>query len=167
MKKYCTYLKTLLLIIAGSFLLAGCGSSSSETGNSSSPAKSSLQLDFIETSPSANRPAGIEFKIDYDQSLVRPDPDVNKDAERSVLLSGGLARKETYMMAYDNGDIITINLLNARGFDNGGKQIRISFDVLNHTSGIITYHITPGTLKIFDLNGGEMDNFEVILNAEL
>ena len=57
---------------------------------------------------------GIELKIDYDQSVVHPAPDINQNAGKSVSLSGALAQKETYMMAYDNGDILTINLLNAR-----------------------------------------------------
>ena len=152
-----------LLVISASCLLTGCGSGSTKGDDTNVLSKSNLRIDIIGTAPYTESPGGIELKIDYDQSVVHPAPDINQNAGKSVSLSGALAQKETYMMAYDNGDILTINLLNARGFDNGEKRVGIDFEVINGAPGVNAYRIIPGTLKLFDLNGGEMNNFEVNL----
>ena len=61
----------------------------------------------------------VELKIDYDQSVVHPAPDINQNAGKSVSLSGALAQ-ETYMMAYDTGYSYN-KPAERRGFDNGEK----------------------------------------------
>ncbi|MBI5197376.1 MAG: hypothetical protein HZA19_02085 [Nitrospirae bacterium] len=144
----------------GSFLFIGCGSGANPENPTPSPSKSVLQIDLLETAAPISTPGGIEFKVDYDQSVVKPAPGIHENATTSVSLSDALSGDRTYIMVHDNGDILTLNLLNAQGFNTGEKTIGIDFSVLNGTPGAGSYQIVPGAFKLFDLNGEKISGVE-------
>lgn len=150
-------------------MLIGCGSGSNPGNPTPIPSKSALQIALLETNAPISTPGAIEFKIDYDQTVVKPPPGINENAALSVSLSDALSGDSgdrTYVMVHDNGDILTLNLINANGFDTGEKTIQIDFSVLNGTPGAGSYRIVPGTFNAFDLNGERITGLEPVFEVK-
>ncbi|MBI5096300.1 MAG: hypothetical protein HZB32_01395 [Nitrospirae bacterium] len=146
---------TIVLLTA---IATGCGSGTDSGNKGPAPSKSTLKAEVIETIPPASPVGGMEWRVDYDQTLVRPAKDLNENPANSISLNGGLSVDGTLMMAYDNGDTLTLNIINAGGFKDGEKNITIDFDIINGTPGSTSYTIVPGTFKLFDLDGGRINN---------
>ncbi|MDI7258433.1 MAG: hypothetical protein QME90_00780 [Thermodesulfobacteriota bacterium] len=156
---------SFFLVGWGSYLLLGCGSGSNPGNSTPGLSKSVLHVALLGMDAPISTLGAIEFKIDYDQSVVKPMPDINENAKTSVSLSEAMSGNRTYVVAHDDGDILTLNLLNANGFDTGEKTIEIDFSVLNETPGVRSYQIVLDTFKLFDLNGERISGVDPALKV--
>jgi len=154
-----------ILAIVTTFILIGCGAGTDTPHTNPAPSKSTLRIKVIETTPPPSPIGGISLKVDYDHSTVRPAGDINENPDSSVALNGALSGDGTIMSVHNDGDTLALSIINAKGFDDGEKDITIDFDLLKGVAGDGKYTVLPGSYKAFDLDGDKIKGTEVALEV--